>query len=82
MVLWYSGSNSSGKKLRFVGENMYKQIQLTDKELEILHQVLGWYLAEKKHKTHPNYTNAHIMMRHISGKLSHESRNQIVFSGT
>ncbi|NDB59017.1 hypothetical protein EB001_11250 [bacterium] len=60
---------------------MYKTIQLTDKELEILHQVLGWFLTEKQHKDNPNYTNAHIMMRHIGGKLAHQDRNQIVFSG-
>lgn len=60
---------------------MYKMIQLTDKELEILHQVLGWYLTEKKHKDHPNYTNAHIILRHLSGKLSHNNTNEIVFYG-
>lgn len=60
---------------------MYKQIQLTDRELTILHEVLGWYLTEKKHKDHPYYNNAHIMMRHISGKLAHNNTNQIVFSG-
>lgn len=77
----YTSVTDRGRKGNLGLKKMYKQIQLTDKELEILHQVLGWYLTEKKHKNHPNYTNAHIMMRHIGGKLSHESTNQIVFSG-
>lgn len=80
-TLWYSSDTNRGKKCNFGLKMMYKQIQLTDKELEILHQVLGWFLTEKAHKDNPHYVNAHIMMRHISGKLSHENRNQIVFSG-
>ena len=44
---------------------MYKQILLTDKELELLEQVLGWYIVEKRSKNDPHYVNAHIMLRHI-----------------
>jgi hypothetical protein len=60
---------------------MYKQILLTDKELELLSQVLGWYLVEKRSNPDVNYTNAHIILRHIQGKKPTENRNQIAFYG-
>lgn len=77
----YTGSTDRVKNVNFGLKMMYKQIQLTDKELQILHEVLGWFLTEKANKDHPHYVNAHIMMRHIGGKLSHENRNQIAFFG-
>jgi hypothetical protein len=60
---------------------MYKSILLTDSEMELLQQVLGWYLVEKRSKNDPNYTNAHILLRQIGGKKPTEPRNQIAFSG-
>lgn len=60
---------------------MYKMIQLTDKELEVLHQILGWYLTEKQHKDQPNYQNAHIILRHLNGRLAHKNTNEISFFG-
>ena len=60
---------------------MYKTIQLTDVELKLLASMIQYYIDQKKDKPGFSVNNAHIMMRHISGKLSHENRNQIVFSG-
>ena len=60
---------------------MYKSILLTDQELELLAQVLGWYLVEKRSKDDPHYVNAHLLLRQISGKKPTEQRNQIAFSG-
>ena len=54
---------------------------MTDSEMELLQQVLGWYLVEKRSKNDPNYTNAHILLRQIGGKKPTEPRNQIAFSG-
>jgi hypothetical protein len=70
-----------GRKLNFGLKKMYKQIQLTDKELKLLASMIRYYIDEKKDKPGFSVNNAHIMMRYISGKLSHENRNQIVFSG-
>ena len=71
----------SGSFVSFDREIMYKQILLTDKELELLEQVLGWYIVEKRSKNDPHYVNAHIVLRHISGKKSSENCNQIAFYG-
>ena len=60
---------------------MYKQIQLTNKELELLASMIQYYIDQKKDKPGFSVNNAHIIMRHISGKLSHENRNQIAFLG-
>ena len=60
---------------------MYKSILLTDKELELLSQVLGWYLVEKRSKDDPNYVNAHLILRSITHKQPNEERNQIAFFG-
>jgi hypothetical protein len=60
---------------------MYKQILLTDKELELLQKALGWYMVEKNQKDNAEYINAHIVLRHISDKKSTENRNQILFYG-
>ena len=62
-------------------KKMYKQIQLTNKELELLASMIQYYIDQKRDKQDFQITNAHIIMRHISGKLSHENRNQIAFLG-
>jgi hypothetical protein len=60
---------------------MYKQILLTDKELELLASIIQSYIDEKK--TNPGFqiNNAHILLRHISGKQPTENNNQIAFYG-
>ena len=60
---------------------MYRQILLTDKELELLSQVIGWYLVEKRSNPDTNYTNAHIILRHIQGRKPTEKVNQLAFYG-
>ena len=83
-TLWSGGIVSivgSGSFVSFDREIMYKQILLTDKELELLEQVLGWYIIEKRSNNDPHYVNAHIMLRHISGKKPTENSNQISFYG-
>ena len=60
---------------------MYKTIQLTDKELELLASMIKYYIGEKKDKPGFSVNNAHIMLRHISGINSRKESNQIAFSG-
>ena len=60
---------------------MYKQIQLTNKELELLASMIQYYIDQKKDKPCFEINNAHIMLRHISGINSRKGSNQIVFSG-
>ncbi len=79
--MMYTVSTDRGKKLNFGLKKMYKQIQLTDKELELLASMIKYYISEKQDKPGFEINNAHIMLRHISGKLSHENRNQIAFLG-
>jgi hypothetical protein len=80
-AMMYTVSTDRGKKLNFGLKKMYKQIQLTDKELELLASMIKYYISEKQDKPGFEINNAHIMLRHISGKLSHENRNQIAFLG-
>jgi len=65
----------------FDRENMYKQILLSDKELELLASIIQSYIDEKKTKPNLQINNAHIILRHISGKKSSENSNQIAFYG-
>ena len=74
-------TSGKGVFLNICREFMYKQILLTDKELELLQQVLGWYLVEKRSKNDPHYTNAHLILRHLSDRKSTENCNQIAFYG-
>lgn len=60
---------------------MYKMIQLTDKELELLTTMIRCYIAGKKDNPTFEINNAHIMLRHICGINSRRGSNQIVFSG-
>jgi hypothetical protein len=60
---------------------MYKTIQLTDKELELLASMIRYYIGEKSDNPGLQINNAHIMLRHISGIKSHKGSNQIAFSG-
>lgn len=60
---------------------MYKQIQLTDKELELLASIIHHYILEKKNKPGFEINNAHILLRHISGINTRQGSNQIAFFG-
>jgi hypothetical protein len=68
-------------KVNFKAEKMYKQIQLTNNELELLASMIRYYIGEKKDKPGFEINNAHIMLRHISGVNARKGSNQIVFSG-
>jgi hypothetical protein len=60
---------------------MYKTIQLTDKELELLASMIKYYIGEKSDKPGFEINNAHIMLRHICGINARKGSNQIVISG-
>jgi len=60
---------------------MYKQIQLTNKELDLLASIIHYYIGEKKDKPGFEINNAHIMLRHIIGINAQKDNNQIAFSG-
>jgi|APGre2960657404_1045060.scaffolds.fasta_scaffold04872_3 hypothetical protein len=60
---------------------MYKTIQLTDQELELLHKVLGWYLTEKRLKNDPKYNSGSLIITQTNGSLTHNDTNQIIFCG-
>lgn len=60
---------------------MYKQIQVTDKELVLLASIIQDYINQKQGKEGFEINNAHILLRHISGVNTHKASNQIVFSG-
>jgi hypothetical protein len=62
-------------------KKMYKQIQLTNSELELLASIIHYYIDQKKDKPGFEINNAHIMLRHICGINSRKGSNQIVFSG-
>jgi hypothetical protein len=69
------------KQGKFEGFRMYKQIQLTNKELDLLASIIYYYIGEKKDKPGFEINNAHIMLRHIIGINAHKDSNQIAFSG-
>ena len=77
----YTGSTDRGRKLNLGLEKMYKQIQLTNKELELLASMIQYYIDQKKDKPGFSVNNAHIMLRHICGINSQKDNNQIAFSG-
>lgn len=60
---------------------MYKQIQVTDKELVLLASIIQDYIDQKQGKEGFEINNAHILLRHISGINTHKGSNQIAFSG-
>jgi hypothetical protein len=60
---------------------MYKQILLTDKELDLLASIIQYYIGEKLDNPGFEYHNAHILLRHIIGKKPTENINQITFYG-
>ena len=60
---------------------MYKQIQLTNVELELLASIIQYYIDQKRDKPGFEINNANIMLRHIRGVTSQKDNNQIVFSG-
>jgi hypothetical protein len=63
----YTVGTDRGKKFNFRLKNMYKQIQLTDKELDLLASMIQYYIDQKQDKPGFEINNAHIMLRHISG---------------
>jgi hypothetical protein len=69
------------KQGKFEDFRMYKQIQLTNKELELLASMIQYYIDQKKDKPGFSVNNAHIMLRHIIGINAHKGSNQIAFSG-
>jgi hypothetical protein len=77
----YTVGTDRGKKFNFRLKNMYKQIQLTDKELELLASMIQYYIDQKQDKPGFSVNNAHIILRHISGIKSRKGSNQIAFSG-
>jgi hypothetical protein len=60
---------------------MYKTIQLTDQELELLASMIRYYIGEKSDNPGFQINNAHIMLRHICGVKAHQRSNQIAFNG-
>ena len=60
---------------------MYKQIQLTNKELELLASMIQYYIDQKQDKPGFQVNNAHIMLRHIIGINAQKDNNQIAFYG-
>ena len=46
---------------------MYKTIQLTDQELDLLASMIQYYIGKKRDKPGFEVNNAHIMLRHIIG---------------
>jgi hypothetical protein len=60
---------------------MYKQIQLTNSELDLLASMIQYYIDQKKDKPGFEINNAHIMLRHICGINARKGSNQIAFSG-
>jgi hypothetical protein len=77
----YSAIVTSGIFLNIDRENMYKQILLTDKELELLASIIRYYIGEKLDNPGFEYHNAHILLRHLIGKKPSENNNQISFYG-
>jgi hypothetical protein len=77
----YTGTTDRCRKGNLGLKKMYKQIQLTDKELELLANMIRYYIGEKSDKPGFEINNAHIMLRHISGIKSRKGSNQIVISG-
>jgi hypothetical protein len=80
-AMMYTGVTNRSKKLNFGLKKMYKTIQLTDKELELLASMIQYYIGEKSDKPGFEINNAHIMLRHITGINARKGSNQIVFSG-
>jgi hypothetical protein len=80
-AMMYTVCTDRGRKLNFRLEKMYKQIQLTNKELELLASMIQYYIDQKKDKPGFEINNAHIMLRHIIGINAQKDNNQIVFSG-
>jgi len=68
-------------KVNFKAEKMYKQIQLTNKELDLLASIIHYYIHEKKDKPGFEINYAHIMLRHIIGVNAQKDNNLIVFGG-
>lgn len=60
---------------------MYKTIQLTNEELELLASMIQYYIDQKQEKPGFEINNAHIILRHISGVQARQGANQIAFFG-
>lgn len=77
----YTDATDRGRKVNLRLKKMYKTIQLTDKELELLANMIRYYIGEKKNKPGFEINNAHIMLRHICGIATQKASNQIAFYG-
>lgn len=60
---------------------MYKSIQMTDKELDLLASIIGYYIDQKMKIPNFEINNAHILLRHITSKKPNENSNQLAFYG-
>lgn len=80
-TMMYTGTTDRVRKGNLGLKKMYKQIQLTNKELELLASMIQYYIDQKKDKPGFSVNNAHIMLRHIIGVNAQKDNNQIVFSG-
>ena len=77
----YTTVTDRGRKGILGLKKMYKQIQLTNVELELLASMIQYYIDQKKDKPGFSVNNANIMLRHIVGINARKDNNQIVFSG-
>lgn len=77
----YTGSIEGVGFAVFIEKKMYKQILLTNKELELLASIIHSYIEQKRDKPGFEINNAHILLRHISGQKPTENTNQIAFYG-
>ena len=80
-TLMYTTVTDRGRKGNLGLKKMYKQIQLTNKELELLASMIQYYIDQKKDKPGFSVNNAHIMLRHIIGINAQKDNNQIAFYG-
>ena len=54
--VWYTAMCCIGRKSKYIGEKMYRNVLLTDKEIAILKRVIGDTLSEKIDIPHNNLT--------------------------
>ena len=57
---------------------MYKSILLTDKELNLLGKIIGFYMANNEPDSGCQHLNAHILLQQILGKQPTLCSNQII----
>lgn len=64
-TMWYTTNTSKGRKVVFIGEFMYKNVLLTDKEIALLKRVVGDTLHEKVSIDRTNLTIIYNRLRSI-----------------